>query len=85
MTEEIQPRDLLVSSDVVLIFTNIQKEETLEIFKNQFKRTGCIMDLIEPRVKNTYFDIQGTTVQKNRRSTDGFTISNSGQPMHEGT
>ena len=52
---KIQPNDILVSLDIVSLFTNIPVEETLDIIKQKLKLKTDIIDLIDHCMKNTSF------------------------------
>lgn len=55
MELEILPRDLLGNFDVGSFFTNIPREETLEIVKNEYNQSGYVIYLTRYHVKNTNF------------------------------
>lgn len=54
-TETVEPEHLLVSFDVVSLFTNIPVDEALQIIRQKYQPEEHIIDLIKHCLKNTYF------------------------------
>ena len=53
--QTVQPGDLLVSFDVVSLFTNIPVDEAIDVIRKKHQPPHHIMELTEHCLKNTYF------------------------------
>lgn len=72
---QISPEDLLVSFDVVSLFTNVPVGETLDIIRNKHKPPRHIVELSEHCLKNTYFTFNGTKYRQVKGAPMGSPLS----------
>ena len=71
----ITPNSLLVSFDVVSLFTNIPLSETFEILKNKHKTSPNTLSLIQHCTSNTYFSFQNCLFKQIKGAPMGSPLS----------
>lgn len=69
------PGDLLVSFDIVLLFTNIPTKEALEVIKQRCNPGEDIMTLIQHCLSNTYFIYNGQRYRQMEGAPMGSPLS----------
>jgi hypothetical protein len=72
---KIEPGHLLVSFDVVSLFTKIPVDETLDIIRSKINPPDTIMDLTEHCLNNTYFTFEGQMFKQVQGAPMGSPLS----------
>lgn len=67
----VKTNDILVSFDVVLLFTNVPIQDTLNIIKKSQKIPSTLFPLIEHCLTATYFQFQGEFFEQTARTAMG--------------
>ena len=70
-----KPNDILVSFDVVSLFTNVPVQDTLDIIKQSERLPANLFPLVEHCLTSTYFQFQGEFFEQTSGAAMGSPIS----------